>query len=403
MTTTSIPVPQALSAQRSPLWPVLFVLLALRLALIIPAQIGASQTYLASGADALQSVNLDPHGFPASWARFDAGFYLGIARYGYGLGAKELAFFPGYALLVRALSLGQPALMLWAGYLISNVAFVAAALLLWQLVEREHGSGAAWATVISLAAFPTALFWSALYAESTFLLLSVLTFWFTVRRQFWLAAVCVALASITRITGFMLVAIPLTEFWLARPKPGLVPRQPAFWVRAAGIALVSAVGLGGLCLYFWITQNAPLAFVNAQEGFWFRTVVWPWQTVLDAARVVATGYGGFETNWFMRVVSAQDLSVTLVFIVGTVLAALWLRRSLVIYQVVTLIFMLVSHGPYTFGLWSMSRVTIVLFPAFIAFGILLARWPRFKWAVWVVSYGLPLFLTALFANGRWVA
>ena len=51
----------------------------------------------------------------------------------------------------------------------------------------------------------------------------------------------------------------------------------------------------------------------------------------------------------------------------------------------------------------MSRVTIVLFPAFIAFGILLARWPRFKWAVWVVSYGLPLFLTALFANGRWVA
>jgi hypothetical protein len=163
------------------------------------------------------------------------------------------------------------------------------------------------------------------------------------------------------------------------------------------------VGLGGLCLYFWLTQNNPLAFLGAQESYWFRTVVWPWQTVLDAARVVVTGYGGFETNWFMRVVSAQDLSVTLVFIVGTVLAALWLRRSLVIYQVICLIFMLISHGPYTFGLWSMSRITIVLFPAFMAFGILLARWPRFKWAVWTVSFCLQLFLTAIFANGRWVA
>jgi len=403
MTTASIALPRERVTVRNPLWTVLFVLLGLRVALLIPAQIGANLGALQGGADALQSVGLDPRGFPASWARWDAGFYLRIARYGYGLGAKELAFFPGYALLVRALSLGQPGAILWAGCLISNAAFVAAAVLLWQLVEAEHGSTTAWATVISMAVFLTAMFWSALYAESTFLLFSVLVYLFSTRRQYTLAAVCVALASITRITGFLLVLIPLTELWMRRVKPGLIPRQRAFWVSATVTAVVSAIGLGGLCIYFWITQNAPLAFLGAQETFWLRTVVWPRQTVIDSLRVVATGYGGFETNRFMRVINLQDLSVTFLFVAGAVLAALWVRRSLAVYAAASLLFMLVSHGPYTFGLWSMSRVTIVLFPVFIAFGILLARRSRLKWVLWAASYALQIFLTSWFANGRWVA
>ena len=394
-------MPQGRAATRSPLWSVLAVLLALRLALIIPAQIGANAGTLQDGAQAVASIHADPRVFPATWARWDSGFYLTIAAAGYSRGGKEVGFFPGYPILMWALALGQIALLPWAGTIISNVACVAAALLLWQLVERAHGPGAAWAAAISLAVFPTAQFMSALYAESLIIFLGILAYWFSVRRQYWLAAVCVALASVTRITGFLLIVIPLTKRWQEQPHPRL--RSARDWIGFAATAGIACAGLAALGLYDWLTQGSPLAYVTAQETFFLRSVTWPWQTVIDATRVVLTGYGGNESNRFMRLISAQDLAVTLLFIGTTVLVALWLRRSLLVYYITTLVFLLASHGPYALGLYSMSRYLLVLWPAFIAFGILLTRWPRFKWAVWALAYGLQLFLTALFANGRWVA
>jgi hypothetical protein len=99
--------------------------------------------------------------------------------------------------------------------------------------------------------------------------------------------------------------------------------------------------------YLWVTQGSPVAFVGAHAEYWLRTMVWPWQTIVDSALVALVGFGGNEANWFMRVVSLADLLPTLLMVGLAVLSLFWLRPSLAAYQVAALLFMLVSHGPYS--------------------------------------------------------
>jgi hypothetical protein len=105
----------------------------------------------------------------------------------------------------------------------------------------------------------------------------------------------------------------------------------------------------------------------------------------------------------MRVTSAEDLLAALLFIGCTTLAFFLVRRSLFAYSVAAMLLFLISHGPYTLGLWSISRYVLGLFPGFIVLGILLDRVPELKWGAWAISLVILFFLTGWFASGRWVA
>lgn len=105
----------------------------------------------------------------------------------------------------------------------------------------------------------------------------------------------------------------------------------------------------------------------------------------------------------MSTTSAQDWLATLLFIGCTILAFFFVRRSLFVYSVAAMLLLLSAHGPYTFGLWSLSRYVLGLFPGFIVLGILFSRAQRLKWVVWALWSVLLFFLTGWFASGRWVA
>jgi hypothetical protein len=135
-----------------------------------------------------------------------------------------------------------------------------------------------------------------------------------------------------------------------------------------------------------------------------RSVALPWMSTIDTIRVILFGYGGNETNWFMRVISIQDLAVTLLFIGLSILSVALLKPDLYVYLLVGMLLVLSSHGPYALGLYSASRYVLTLFPAFIVLGILLNRLSnKFKWPIWGLSAAAQFFLAAWFANGRWVA
>lgn len=371
---------------------VLLFLLLFRIALNIPALIGANWFPLREwdagfGREVLTS-------FPGVWARWDTGYYMEIANRGYSFQGEELAFFPAYPLLINFFSFDVPLFRLWVAYGITNLAFVIAAFLLWQQIHSEFNTSIAWTTLITLNVFPTSFFFSALYTESLFFLFAILVYWFSVRRQYFLAGLFVSAASLTRINGILLITLPIVEILINRPN--------AWLKRIVVTGSLSVVGLVFYGLYLWITQGHPLAFVFAQ-GHWKRAIVWPWQTVLNSAGIAFFGYGGFENNWFMRVVSLQDLLAALLFIACTVLAFFLVRKSLFFYAVASMLLFLISEGPYTLGLWSMSRFVLVVFPGFIVLGILLNSRRRLKWGIWIISLMILLFLTAWFTNGRWVA
>ena len=115
-------------------------------------------------------------------ARWDSGFYLGIARDGYSITPGQMstvAFFPVYPMLMNLLSPLVGGNLVLAGVLVSNLLFFVALVFLYLLTELVFGDSAtAQRTIFYLAAFPTAFFFSAVYTESTFLAFSIGTFYF---------------------------------------------------------------------------------------------------------------------------------------------------------------------------------------------------------------------------------
>lgn len=361
----------------------------IRILLMITAFIGANVSPLQGGIGTMDA----PSSMPGIWTRFDSGYYLSIAQNGYDDGESKLAFLPFYPVLIHVMALGQSSLLSWGGFIISNLSFIAACVLLWNIINKEFSEAIAWYSVLTLAVFPTSFFFSAVYTEGVFLLLSVLVYWFSLRKNYMWAAVCVSLASITRVNGLLLIVIPLVEIVIHRDKEWL-------W-QLIRTAILACLGLAIYCLYLWAVYGSPFAFINAQSN-WERSLVLPWQSILDAVAVVS-GSLGEPSDWFMRLISAQDFLAATFLLLGTYLTWRWLGRSLFVYMVCISLLMLISHGPYHFGLWSMARFVIVLFPLFIVCGILLSKFPRYKYHFWTLSTIFLVFYTAWFANGRWVA
>ena len=120
-----------------------------------------------------------------SWANFDGEHYLSIAQFGYR--DLEASFFPLYPLSIRVFSDTMSLPLPLLGFLISNVCFLVALILLWMLIKLDYSERVAFLTVILLLAFPTSFFFGSFYTESVFLILAVIAF-FTAREGFWLVS-----------------------------------------------------------------------------------------------------------------------------------------------------------------------------------------------------------------------
>jgi hypothetical protein len=156
---------------------------------------------------------VSPYELSNMFARWDTFFYYSIATGGYQWNPalftyQNVVFFPLYPLLMRwigALIGGYPML---AGVLISLMAFTGALAVLYRLAVLEIGDEYAWRVVLLVAVFPYALFFSAVYTESLFFLLTVGAFYAMRRRYLGWAALCGLAAGLTRPNGVWL-ALPL--------------------------------------------------------------------------------------------------------------------------------------------------------------------------------------------------
>jgi hypothetical protein len=373
-----------------PRWfTLLIILIALRLVLSGVAWIGSQTSDLGEGVFDSKA----PQHFPMAWVRWDANYYLQIATHGYGFQDPKLAFFPLYALGIRYLSLGNPDVFVWVGLLISNGCFLAACLLLYGQMKTDYNERIGWWSAIAMASYPTAFYFNALYPEALFILLSILVYWFACRNHFGWSAVCVALASITRPVGLLLIIIPLVELLARRPKHLVL--------HLFGILSIGSLGVGLYALYMWGVHGSPIAFANAQSE-WGGSWVFPGMGFITSMQVVL-GLAGTPEDWFMRAVNLHDWLSSALFLGATIAAFKLVRHSLFLYMVAALLLLLVLHGPFSFGLWSMPRYVLALFPGFIIFGVGLAYWSRWRWIILSGSVGLLIFFTAWFATGRWVA
>jgi hypothetical protein len=203
------------------------------------------------------------HAFWDAFARYDAGWYHGIASQGYvyGEGGRtNLAFFPLYPMLMRGggtLLGSRQEDFYFAGIVISWLAFAAAMVVLYQLARLDLDERAAGRAVVYAAVFPFAYFFGMVYSESLFFLgLVGAAYAMRTKRWAW-AAVAGAAMTATRVTGVM--ALPGLA-WLAWRAVGGERREQA---KAALSVLGCLAGIGLYSAYNYALSGHAFAWYDA--------------------------------------------------------------------------------------------------------------------------------------------
>jgi hypothetical protein len=334
--------------------------------------------------------------------RFDSAFYLGIAAHGYGASAASTtAFYPLYPLAIRVIGIVVGSDVI-AGVLISAACFAGALVLLHRLTELELGRRAADAAVLLLAFAPLSFFFTAVYTESIFLLLSVGAV-FAARRERWmLAGVLGALAALTRPTGILLV-VPIAIARLRRRR-GL-DRQ-LLW----SLAPLVAVG-------FYLAMLAASGFSWAApfhaEAYWHRVSVGPiigvaagiGAAVKGLAAIVGQGASIYDPTLlgpFSQ--SAESVLLLIVLVMACALLVQCFRRLPLEYgaYAALALAMCVSSPQIGQPLVSLDRYVLTIFPLWMVAGAWVAK-RRLEAPAVVLGSILLVFYTVQFSSWSFVA
>jgi Mannosyltransferase (PIG-V) len=208
------------------------------------------------------TVLKEPNPFWDRFARWDSGWYYGIASGGYKYvegGRNNFAFFPVYPQLMGALGRamgGAQQDFYFAGILISWLAFAAAMPLLYRLARFDLSHEQATRVTIYAAVFPGAYFFGVVYSEALFLLALVSTA-LALRSKRWIwAAVAAAVMTATRVNGVMFLPALALIGWDAASTD-----RERRW--ALGAALAGLAGIGGYSLYVNSVTGDPFEWYDS--------------------------------------------------------------------------------------------------------------------------------------------
>jgi hypothetical protein len=351
---------------------------------------------------------------------WDGLWYRLIALEGYAGGTQsaKAAFWPLLPWSMRGGSILTGWTVDSVGYLIANLSFLGALLVLYRLISLDYGDPAvARRALWAMALFPTALFFSAVYTESLFLFLSASALYLWRRDMLWLAGLVSIGAALSRSGGVFLVLPFLVLLWDRHRQdwrgywPGIIP------------AFMPALGPGIFAAVLQREQGNPNAFIDVQEQ-WNRYSALPWETLRCAVSTCHRLGGepdGISWGWLSDLwqhpswatVTSQEwrvdvansdvleLAVTILFLALAVIGL----KVLPLYQTVWILPALLIpllQPSEVHALMSMPRFVLVLFPLFIVLGMLLR--PRLlRIPAVIVSVALLIFLTAQFALWYWVS
>jgi Mannosyltransferase (PIG-V) len=382
---------------------------------------------------------------------WDGLWYKLIAERGYGFAEANAAFWPLFPWLMRFGHDITGAAPETIGWVIANLSFFGALILLYQLVSLDFDTKVARRTLWAIALFPTSLFFSAVYTESLFLMLALGALLAARRGNWWLAGIVGALAALTRSYGVLLV-IPFAVLFIQQYGTTIrrwFPNIFAVALPALGPAIfgwhLSRTGkFFGLHVtrsghFFTVHHDKPpgnwRAFIDVQQQ-WNRTSANPLETfncAINGCQIWLTQYGkrslktidtrSGQTDWswisdaihhphwsyitsqaFRLKVANSDTLELISTILFLVLAVLGLKL-LPLYQSAYLIPGLVIplFSPSTVHvLMSMPRFGLTLFPIFVVIA-LLVKDRRLGIPLALASTCLLVIFTIQFAQWYWVS
>lgn len=339
--------------------------------------------------------------------RYDAGWYVSIARDGYSLvpgRQSNVAYFPTYPMTVRAVAyvLGNVVL---AGIAVSTVAGATAAVLVTVWCRDQGTSRPAIATTLALfLAYPYAWYlYGVVYSDALFVALALGAAIAIGRDRVALGTLLLFLVSAGRPTGICVVV----GLWVvhlerrgivAAAEPGSGRWRPSIHPdRVRPIDLAPLLGFGGLVSYALFLHSRfgdALAFFHVQRY---------WGQPTGEQTLLKTQY-----FWELRHLVHHSLVATLTFQACLVIGALALVPIVVrrfgwgygIMQLTLLGMVLVGSKDFQ----GSGRYLLVAFPAFAVLGERLAtRPPAVRRSIIGASGVTMLLMVAMFGHGVYLA
>jgi len=313
---------------------------------------------------------------------WDSRWYMSIIDEGYHyIPGKEssIGFFPLYPLLIKTFSLifGNPKLI---GFIISNIALLAASIYLYKLIKLDFKDSIAFKTVFYMLIFPLSFFFSIFYTEGIFLFLTISCFYYA-RKKKWLAASVLGFfLSLTRSLGFLMLLPILVEYLDIDFKNFKIDKKKV--KKDMLYLLLIPSGLLSFMAYSYIKFGDFLAYFHSKSA---------WGNKLTSIFTTLNSVRYYEP--FYKLIFIGSLIFALIFIIYLIYYRV--RISYIIYSSLFL-FAYLSVGI----LEGIPRYVSILFPLYL--GMSLASKNKFlSYFLTLFSIALLTLFTILFVNGFW--
>ncbi|HKP53092.1 MAG TPA: glycosyltransferase family 39 protein [Chloroflexia bacterium] len=332
------------------------------------------------------------------WNVYDTSIYTQIADNGYDSDPDFLtAFFPGYPLLIKLVSIFLLGNSLLAAIVVSNIAALIFFWYLYRLVEADYGEAVAKRAVIISAVFPTSFFLFMGYTEAPLLAFTVAAFYYARQHKWWLAGVLAGGAALIKQPGVLLI-VPLGYMYWKQYLTYSKKRRHTFLNKLEWVwLLLCPIAAGGYYAYrylFVATSAGGLHDLGANE-----LITLPGVPLYNAFLAIRPDNPLLPFN-------VMDICFAIVMIGLVIGVALKIRSTTFSLHAVLLALVSLSvtflDTIDTRPEIDMPRRVLIIFPIFIYLALAVNRPRAFRIVVYFSSI-LYLCLTGLFINWFFVS
>lgn len=354
---------------------------------------------------------LIPTGLP-SWVwgfgGFDGVHYLRIMQDGYKSIFSQ-AFFPLFPFLgrlltnINLLTPKNPAIdtrlfvdpsFFYNSFILANILFVAALFYLYKLFSIDYSERVSFLSLSFLLVFPTSFYFGAIYSESLFLLLAVLSVYFGRKKKYIAAGLFAGLASATRVLGLALLVYLFVEI-VGDIRSGKIKFRGIGLVKPLIGLLIAPMGTVLYMVYLKVTTGDFLYFLTAQPSFGAERSAKPF---ILLPQVI---YRYVKMFLLIPVGSLQYLTIVNEFLMALIpltLLVVFFKKIRLSYWFFMLICLIVPTLTGTFS--SMPRYALM---SFLLFPVVVTKLGKYFLPVSILLAVLGAILVSLFTRGYWVA
>ena len=325
------------------------------------------------------------------WGNFDGVYYLLIAENGYTVNP---GFFPLFPILINLASsvfgvtIEFDSIQYFIALFLVSLFFLCAFIMFYKLAKLDYKKNIAMWGIVFILVFPTSFFFAAIYSESLFLLLSILSFYFARKKNWLMASIFGMLLTVTRPVGIAIFPAILYEFYIS---------EKSFLKKKSLLLLAIPLGLIAYAIYNLVKWGNALYFIQAQGNFQNNRevggiVLFP-QTIFRYLKIFFTVSPG-QYEWFVALLefSAFIFASVMIYIA-------WQKKVRFSYVIFAIIALLIPISTGTFS--GLPRYVLILFPIFIALALVKNKFLKLVYAV--ISIILLFLLLMLFSKGYFVA